>query len=92
MIEYVMRIGFIIGVKYKLASINKYAQEINKIIQVEDRVLEIRKDYTFERDVKPKVLVMYCIENKMKHIDKRLLGIKHDNIKYVSCKYTQVEE
>ena len=49
--EYIRKIGIIVRPYIKLALNLIYAQEISKELQLEDRLIEFKKEFTYERDV-----------------------------------------
>ena len=91
-LEHTNRIRFIVGINYALASIKQYMKEINKIMNFEEEIIEIKKDFTFKRDTKLKVLAFFYIEIKAKQINNQLTNLKHDNVQYISYKHTKVKE
>ena len=50
-IEYMYRNGFIVGPNIQLADTKKYIKEINKNINIDEGILEIRKNFMYEKDV-----------------------------------------
>ena len=68
---HVKRLGYILGPNVRLASPAHYVQDINKTAGLNHGIIEIKKQVTFERDVKSKVMMIYAIEEEAKEIDKK---------------------
>ena len=55
-------------------------------------LIEVRKENTYERNMKSKVLVVYCVETYANNLDESLMELVNPIIKYVSYKHTTSEE
>ena len=60
--EYTKKIGFIIGIYVKLASLKYYIEELSNNIKLEERLIDIKKRFTYERGTRSKVLTIYAVE------------------------------
>ena len=56
--EHIHKIGMIVKLYIKLALNLIYAQEISKEIQLENGLIEFKKEFTCERDVQSKMMIM----------------------------------
>ena len=57
-IYYTRKIGLILGPYVKLASNISYAQDISNEIDLKNRLIEFKKEYNYEKDVRSKMLCM----------------------------------
>jgi len=63
---HVKRLGYILGPNVRLASPAHYVQDINKTAGLNHGIIEIKKQVTFERDVRSKVMMIYAIRRRSK--------------------------
>jgi len=90
--EYIRKIGMIVRPCLKLASNLIHAQAISNKIQLENSLIEFKKEFTFERDIQLKIIIIYTVETKANDIDEKLVNINHPSIQYISFKrYTVLE-
>jgi len=91
--EYTKRIGFVSSVYVQEASTDYYAKELTnqgtKVFGVKaDGLLEVKKQFTFERGTKSKVLVVYAVESEADRVDQALMTGSFKHFQYVSYKRT----
>jgi len=89
--KHTKRIGFLVGPYLQLASVQEYEQQIYKMTQLENELIEIKKDLIYERNVKTKALVIYAVEENAAQIEQQLNTSKMQEMKYVSFKTTTSE-
>ena len=73
-----------------MASSVRYINTINDWVNFDERMIEIRKKYTYERDDRSKVLMIYALEDKAKLIDKNLFNTTFKKFKYISFKLSSL--
>ena len=76
MIEYAKRVGFSTCLYVKIASPKQYIKELNKYLEIDKGLIDVKKETKFERGSRSKLLVIYIIELKVKEIDKLLYLLK----------------
>jgi len=64
-IEFIKRIGMISGVYIKLVSTKKYNTMLTNEIQILNNLLETRKQYVYEKNMRSKMIVVYAIEKEV---------------------------
>jgi len=57
-------------------------------IEIDSRLLEIKKQMTFECKERSKVLAVYAIESKASEIDFAMVNLKFPNFKYLLYKHS----
>ena len=53
------------------------------MIEIDEGCIEIRKDFTYEKDTKSKVFGIFCVELKAKEVDEVLIRLVHETIRYI---------
>ena len=61
-------------------------------IQVVDKLLEMQKQYIYEKNMRSKIIVVYAIEKEAQEIDLHLTKIKMPTFQYFSFKHSSSEE
>jgi len=61
--EYTKRIGFLTGPYVRIASPVYYLLDIKKKLKIDTEIIEVKKEYTYERGKRSKVLMVYAIES-----------------------------
>ena len=84
--EFTKKIGFIIGPYVKFALIDLYSEKMVLKLKYFDRSIELKKQMTYERGMKSKVLVVYVVEEEADIIDTEIIQQKFRNFKYLSYK------
>jgi len=90
-LEYTSRVGFLSDTYVKLASLKYYIKDLNQKLQIKEGKIDIKKEYTYEKGQKSKVLTVYAITSEAKMINKKLCQIKFSHYKYISYKNTTSE-
>ena len=80
---YTKRIGFILGPYLKLASVTEYEKEMNKMLELQEGNIEVKKEFIYESNAKTKALVIYALENKAKELDYKLYSAENKHLQYV---------
>jgi len=62
--EYTKRLDFFIGPVLQFASTSIYKQEIEDDADIEEGLIELRKDFIYEQGYKLKGFVIYGIQSK----------------------------
>ena len=90
--EYIDKIGFLIGRHNQLVSIDWYQTHLEDSLILDKGLIEIRKEYTCEKNMKLKVLMIYAVETQVQDIDDSLLELVDTNLKCISYKHTTSAE
>lgn len=90
--EYTKKIGFLSGTYVKLASQEKYSDEIIEAMDLNQNLIDIKKEYTYEKGTRSKVLAIYAVEREAKEIDEVLCDLKSPRYSYMSYKHTTSDE
>jgi len=61
--EYTKRIGFLTGLYVRIASPVYYLLDIKKKLKIDAGIIEVKKEYIYERGKRSKVLMVYAIES-----------------------------
>ena len=80
------KIGFIVGPHVETASNEHYATQLVESINESMDVLEVKKQVTFERKLRSKVLIVHGLEDEANRIDIELSCKKYPGFCYVSYK------
>ena len=67
--KYTKHIRIISEAYIKLASTKKYNTILTNEIQILNNLLEIRKQYVYEKNMRSKMIVVYAIEKEVQEID-----------------------
>ena len=59
---------------------------------IEDRLIDIRKQNTYEAKLKSKVLAVYAIESEAKEVNKMLCLMKLSRFKYVLYHHSTLQD
>ena len=70
--KYAVRVGYFVGVNTQFTNAMYYKWKVAKKYKHYDKILEIKKEYIFEKDYKSKCLTIYAIQSKQEIIDKEL--------------------
>jgi len=84
--EFTNKIGFLIQTYVKIASPKYYIDDLSKKINVTEKIIDVRKAYTYDKGERSKVLVVYATENEASSINNKLSNAKYDRYKYISYK------
>ena len=90
--EYTNRIGFLTGTYVRIASPKYYITDLTKRLNIREKIIDVKKEYTYEKGQRSKVLVIYATEEKADQINEKLSTIKSKRYRYVSYKKTTSEE
>jgi len=90
--EYTKKIGFLSGTYVQLASQEKYSNEIIEEMELDPNVIDIKKEYTYEKGKRSKVLSVYAVEQEAKVVDELLYSLKSPRYSYMSYRYTSSDE
>ena len=84
--KFAKKVGCAVGPNVQLASPIEHANGIQDLAHIDQSLIEIKKEYTYERGQRSKVLVMHAIEQNAKEIDKILHSTMFKHFKHVSCR------
>ena len=91
--EYTKKIGFLVGAYVKIASPKYYINELSNIIETTQKVIDIKKSYTYEKGLRSRVLVVYAIESEAKEIDEWLSEkVQEKRYRYISYRNSPSQE
>jgi len=90
--EYVKKIGYLTGTYVKLASEEYYIKDISKRLKIPSGMIDIKKEYTFEKGKRSKVLSVYVIEKKALEINEECSKLTNNRYQFVSYRKTTSEE
>ena len=90
--EYVNKIGYLTGTYVKLASSEYYIEDINSRLGISNGIVDIKKEYTYEKGKRSKVLMVYVISSQVKQVLDGMSKMKTTRYKFVSYKHTTSEE
>ena len=83
-LEYTKKISFLSGTYVKLALQDRYSNEITEEMNLQENTLDNRKEYTYERGNRLKVLTVYAVEAEAKEVDKMLCNLELPRYIYIS--------
>jgi len=83
-VEYTKKIGFLSGAYIQLALQDRYSKEIMEEMKLGENVIDIQKEYTYERGNRSKVLSIYVVEKEAKAVDEILCNLKSPRYTYIS--------
>ena len=86
------RIGFIVGPHVESASNEHYATQLVESINESMDVLEVKKQVTFDRKLRSKVLIVHGLEDEANRIDVELSSKKYPGFRYVSYKSSTMQQ
>ena len=90
--EYTKKIGFLSGAYVKLASPEVCIKEITTKMNLSDYVIDIAKEFTYEKKDRSKVLVVYAVESMATQINDTLCKMTSPRYLYCSYKNTDPNE
>jgi len=90
--EYTTKIGFLTGTYVKIAAPKYYISDIKNRLAITNNVIEVKKEYTYDKGKRSKVLVIYAIENVADQIDEQLKNLKSKRYRYLSYKLNTSDE
>ena len=91
-IEYVNKMGYLTGTYVKLASAEYYINDISTRLNLAPGTIDIKKEYTYEKGKRSKVLVLYAISSEINTVNESLSKIINTRYQYVSYRKTTSEE
>jgi len=92
MMEYANKIGYLTGTYVKLASEEYYINDISRRLKLSAGMLDIKKEYTFEKGKRSKVLTVYVIENKAREINDEFSKLINTRYQFISYRKTTSDE
>ena len=84
--EYTKKIRFLVGPNIQLASPKGYIEELNDILSLLKGIMEIKKKYIYEKNIRSKDLMIYATISEANNVDKSLENIESERYLYVSFK------
>ena len=68
-IEYMHRVGFVVGPHIQMASSDNCVNIINETSKLDPKMIKIKKKFIYKWDVCSKALMTHVVEDKVKEID-----------------------
>ena len=62
--KYTKKIGFLVGTYVKIALPKYYIIELSNTLEITNKIIDIKKGFTYEKSFQSKVLVVYAVEKK----------------------------
>lgn len=90
--EYTTKIGFLTGTYVKIAASKYYITDIKRRLDINENVIEVKKEYTYDKGKRSKALVIYATENEAEKIDKKLKNMKSKRYRYLSYRLNTSED
>ena len=90
--EHVNKIECLTGTHAKLASLENYVEDINSRLNVSSRIIDIKKEYTYEKGKQSKALMIYVVASHVNQVLEAMKKIKNARCKFVSCKHATLVE
>jgi len=90
--EYTTKIGFLTGTYVKVASPKYYISDLQRRLDINCNLIEVKKEYTYDKGKRSKVLVVYAIEKEAEKIDEMLKMLKTKRYRYLSYKLNTSDE
>ena len=87
-LEYTNKIGYLSDTYVKLASPKYYIDDLKEKLQIDEGLIDIKKEFTYEKGKRSKVLSVYAITSAAKEINEKLCIAKFSRYKYISYKNT----
>ena len=92
MMEYANKIGYLTGTYDKLAPVEYYMNDISRRLKLSEGIIDVKKEFTFERNIKSKVLAVYAIKSKASEINEEFSKLINTRCQFISCRKTSSEE
>ena len=91
-VEHTKKIGFLSGAHVKLASQEKYSNEIIEEMELDQNLINIKKEHTCEKGNRSKVLSVYAVEREAKEIDEASCELKSPRYACMSYRHATSDE
>jgi hypothetical protein len=85
-IEYTNRIGYLTGIYVKIASPKYYIKDIKEKLNITEKLIDVKKEFIYEKGKYSKVLMVYATENDADQINEEFSKLKLGYYQYVSYK------
>ena len=90
--EHVNKVGHLTGTHVKLASEEYYINDISKRLKLKDGTINIKKEHTYERGKRSKVLTVHVIQSKVATVTDQLSTLTNTRYQFISYRKTTSEE
>ena len=77
-LEYIVKIGILLGPNLKFTSKENYENNIYKKLKYNDRIIEIEKDMMYEKDYKLECIIVLAVLLERERVDFDLQQMKWD--------------
>ena len=84
--------GFLTGPCVKLASPKQCVNELNERLTTEEGSIDVKKQFTYDKGSRSKVLVIYAIESEAREVDEMSCVMKSPRCKHVSYRQTTAQD
>ena len=91
-LQHVKRLGCTIGPNAKIAAPSIYVEKINSTAGLHRGIIEIKKQVTFEKDAKSKVLMIHATVDDAKETDSKLIDTRFEGFKHMSFKLSTASQ
>ena len=76
--EFTNKIAFLTQTYVKIASPNYHIDNLSKKINIEEKIIDVKKAYTYDKGERSKLLVVYATEKTASSINDKLTKAKFD--------------
>ena len=83
--ECATKIGFLTGTHVKIASTKYYVEEVKERLQVQENLIDVKKECTHDKGKRSKVLAVHATQESAAQFDK-MLDVKSKRFRHMSCK------
>ena len=90
--EYTTKIGFLTGPYVKIAAPKYYITDLKRKLDITNNLIDVKKEYTYDKGKRSKVLAVYAIEKEAENIDAQLKRLKSKRYRYLSYKFHSSDE
>ena len=90
--ECTKKIGFLVGIYAKIASMPHCAKDLNDYVGSSNKVIDVKKRFTHDRGERSRVLTVYAIEKESKDVDEISCETKSPMHQRVSCRNSTPQE
>ena len=74
--EYTNRIGFLTRTYVRIAAPKYYIADLTQRLNIKEKIIDVKKEYTYDKGQRSKVLVIYATEEQADQINEQLSTIK----------------
>ena len=90
-LEYTNKIRYLSDTYVKLVSPKNYIDDLKEKLQINKELIDIKKEFIYEKGKRSKVLSVYAITSAVKEINEKLCVAKFSRYKYILYKNTNLD-